>query len=77
MGMLRWLSSFGFYSRDQQPCFLTETKKRICMKIEFNSRRINLRSNMAAVTSSEITIAHALRTKAQVRAEKRISALLK
>ena len=39
----------GFHSRDQQPCFLTETKKKICMKIEFNSRRINWGSNMAVV----------------------------
>ena len=40
----------GFHSRDQQPCFLTETKKRICIKTEFNSRRINWGSNMAVVS---------------------------
>ena len=41
----------GFHSHDKQPCFLTETKKRICIKIEFNSRRINWDSNMAVVSS--------------------------
>ena len=40
----------GFHSRDQQPCFLTETKKRICIKIEFNSRRVNWGSNMAVAS---------------------------
>ena len=31
-----------FHSRDQQPYLITETKEIICIKIEFNSRRINL-----------------------------------
>ena len=31
-----------FHSRDQQPYWITETKESICIKIEFNSRRISL-----------------------------------
>ena len=27
-----------FYSRDQQPYWITETEESICLKIEFNSR---------------------------------------
>ena len=31
-----------FHSRDQQPYWITETKESVCIKIEFNSRRISL-----------------------------------
>ena len=31
-----------FHSRDQQPYWITETKERICIKIEFKSQRISL-----------------------------------
>ena len=30
----------GFHSRDQQPCFSTKTKEKVCIIIEFNSQRI-------------------------------------
>ena len=47
----------GFHSRDQQPCFLTETKKRICIKINWGSNMAVVSlfrgSNMAAVMSGE------------------------
>ena len=55
-----------FYSRDQQPYWITETKETICIKIEVESQRISLvcthhhgrhsfvfNTNMAAVTSCE------------------------
>ena len=45
-----YITILGFHSRDKQPCFLTETKKRICIKIEFNFRNINWGSNMAVVS---------------------------
>ena len=32
----------GFHSRDQEPCWITETKESICIKIEFKSQRICL-----------------------------------
>ena len=31
-----------FNSRDQRPYWLTETKENVCIKIDFNSRRIGL-----------------------------------
>lgn len=31
-----------FHSRDQQRCWITETKESICLKIELNSRRVSL-----------------------------------
>ena len=38
-----------FHSRDRQPYWIIETKERICIKIEFNSRRISLYTIMAAI----------------------------
>ena len=36
------LADERFHSRDQQPYWPSETKESICIKIEFNSRRISL-----------------------------------
>ena len=63
-----------FHSRDQQPYWITETKESICVKIEFNFRRISLvhhhgrhffvlNTNMAAVTSCENALLKANRIK--------------
>ena len=43
-------SILGFPSRDQQSCYLTKTKKKICIRIDFSSRGINLGFNLAIVS---------------------------
>ena len=47
-------SIVGFSSRDQQPCFSTKTKEKVCFRMELNFRRTwTGGSNMAAVKFSQ------------------------
>ena len=39
-----------FHSRDYRPYWFTETKERICIKIEFDSKGLVWDTNMAAIS---------------------------